>query len=356
MWTFAHIEIEHAEALHALETHALVASTLGTLTSTTVSAVSKRIEALAIDRETLLGAFEDGALIGVAYLGGRVPLRRRHEGALWLAVAPTHWRRGVGRSLLQELIQKADNYSGYVRLMLNVQESNVAAIALYESLGFEREVRREAMMFRCGYEASLQLARIRPGFAQSEETSPLPVTKPRSKVPPAELSIRPAEASDAEQFIRIHASLTNIEYTMQMPHTSVRRWREILANNPPSTHSLVAVHCGEVVGSAALIGMDSARFRHVATLGIGVREDMQGSGAGDRLMGALMKLADEELGLVRIELDVSCHNTHAIRLYERHGFVKEGTMKLETYVRGQYRDSFTMGRVRLPSVKQIVSK
>jgi putative acetyltransferase len=346
MWTFAHIETEHAEALHALETHPLIAPTLGTLTSRTVGSVKKRIESLVIERETLLGAFEDGALIGVASLEGRVPLRRRHEGALWLAVAPSHWRRGVGRSLLQELIHKADNYCGYVRLMLHVQESNVAAIALYESLGFAREVRREAMMFRSGYEASLQLARIRPGFVESAETSPLPVTRPRTKLPPAELTIRPAEVSDAEHFIRIHASLTNIEYTMQMPHTSVRKWREILTNNPPSTHSIVALHQGEVIGSAALIGMDSPRFKHVATLGIGVREDMQGSGAGDRLMSALTKLADEELGLIRIELDVSCHNTHAIRLYERHGFVKEGVMKQETYVRGQYRDSFAMGRVR----------
>jgi putative acetyltransferase len=313
MWTFAHIETEHAEALHALETHPLIAPTLGTLTSRTVGSVKKRIESLVIERETLLGAFEDGALIGVASLEGRVPLRRRHEGALWLAVAPSHWRRGVGRSLLQELIHKADNYCGYVRLMLHVQESNAAAIALYESLGFEREVRREAMMFRSGYEASLQLARIRPGFVESAETSPLPVTRPRTKLPPAELTIRPAE---------------------------------VLTNNPPSTHSIVALHQGEVIGSAALIGMDSPRFKHVATLGIGVREDMQGSGAGDRLMSALTKLADEELGLIRIELDVSCHNTHAIRLYERHGFVKEGVMKQETYVRGQYRDSFAMGRVR----------
>jgi subfamily B ATP-binding cassette protein MsbA len=66
----------------------------------------------------------------------------------------------------------------------------------------------------------------------------------------------------------------------------------------------------------------------------------------DKNLSALTKLADEELGLIRIELDVSCHNTHAIRLYERHGFVKEGVMKQETYVRGQYRDSFAMGRVR----------
>lgn len=347
MWTLSHIEAEHAEALHALETHPHIAPTLGTVTSSSVASVKQRIEALAIDRETLLGAFEDGVLIGVASLSGRVPLRRRHEAALWLAVAPAHWRRGVGRSLLEALIHKADNYCGHVRLTLHVQESNLPAIALYDSLGFAREVRREAMMFRAGYEASLQLARIRPGFVESAETAPLPVMIPRPKVAPGKLTTRPAKVSDAAQFVRMYTGLTSIEYTLQQPHTSVRRWREVLAGNPPSTQSIVALHDGEVIGSAVLIGMDSPRFRHVALLGIGVREDMQGSGAGSLLMHTLMKLADEELGLLRVELDVSCHNTHAIRLYERHGFVKEGVMKKETFVRGQYRDSFAMGRVRL---------
>ena len=347
MWTLTHIEAEHAEALHALETHPQIAPTLGTLTTDTIASVKQRIEALAIDRETLLGAFENGTLIGVASLSGRVPLKRRHEAALWLAVAPDHWRRGIGRALLQALIHKADNYCNHLRLTVHVQESNAPAIALYESLGFTHEVRREAMMFRSGYEASLQLARIRPGFVEGAETAPLPVTIPRTKVPFGAITTRPSQVSDAAAMVRIHASPTNIEYTLQQPYTSVRRWREVLSSNPPSTHSIVAVHQGEVVGSAALIGMDAPRFKHVALLGIGVREDMQGSGAGSLLMHTLMKLADEELGLVRVELDVSCHNTHAIRLYERHGFVKEGVMKKETFVRGQYRDSFAMGRVRL---------
>lgn len=60
-----------------------------------------------------------------------------------VSVARDKRRRGIGTLLLQELIRRAGE-AGVAKLYLEVRESNQAAIALYESLGFQRDgIRRD---------------------------------------------------------------------------------------------------------------------------------------------------------------------------------------------------------------------
>ncbi|HCC0887493.1 TPA: ribosomal protein S18-alanine N-acetyltransferase [Salmonella enterica] len=60
-----------------------------------------------------------------------------------IAVDPHFQRRGLGRTLLEHLIDELEK-RGVVTLWLEVRASNVAAIALYESLGFnEATIRRD---------------------------------------------------------------------------------------------------------------------------------------------------------------------------------------------------------------------
>ncbi|MEO7094428.1 MAG: ribosomal protein S18-alanine N-acetyltransferase, partial [Polyangiales bacterium] len=54
-----------------------------------------------------------------------------------VAVAVPCRRRGIGRALLADLLAYARAHE-VVRILLEVRASNAAAIALYESLGFER--------------------------------------------------------------------------------------------------------------------------------------------------------------------------------------------------------------------------
>ena len=59
-----------------------------------------------------------------------------------IAVDPAFQRRGLGRALLEQVIDEVEK-RGVVTLWLEVRASNVAAIALYESLGFnEATIRR----------------------------------------------------------------------------------------------------------------------------------------------------------------------------------------------------------------------
>lgn len=67
----------------------------------------------------------------------------QHVADLGLVVAATHRRRGIGRALMEGAIEWARG-AGVRKLELHVLPHNAPAIALYETLGFEREgYRRE---------------------------------------------------------------------------------------------------------------------------------------------------------------------------------------------------------------------
>ena len=52
-----------------------------------------------------------------------------------VAVSPDHRRRGIARALIREALQVCE---GLRTVFLEVREGNAPAVALYESLGFER--------------------------------------------------------------------------------------------------------------------------------------------------------------------------------------------------------------------------
>jgi RimJ/RimL family protein N-acetyltransferase len=77
----------------------------------------------------------------------------------------------------------------------------------------------------------------------------------------------------------------------------------------------------------AIAGLDPAarrRAMHNVTLGIMVDSAWQGRGVGDAMMSTLMAWARANPAVRRVQLEVVASNTHAVRLYERHGFVTEG--------------------------------
>jgi len=59
-----------------------------------------------------------------------------------LSVAKSHQKQGLGRYLLEHMVQIAQNHKA-ANMFLEVRPSNISAIALYENLGFcEMAVRR----------------------------------------------------------------------------------------------------------------------------------------------------------------------------------------------------------------------
>jgi putative acetyltransferase len=80
----------------------------------------------------------DGAIVGEAELKQLVPKRCAHVGILFIGVHPDFQRRGIGRALMQHLIDHAKK-NGLRRLELYVRSDNHAAQALYRGLGFHHE-------------------------------------------------------------------------------------------------------------------------------------------------------------------------------------------------------------------------
>ena len=75
-----------------------------------------------------------------------------------IAVDPDFQRRGIGKALLEHLIDELEK-RGVLTLWLEVRASNVAAIALYESLGFnEATIRRNYYPTADGREDAIIMA------------------------------------------------------------------------------------------------------------------------------------------------------------------------------------------------------
>jgi putative acetyltransferase len=136
--------------------------------------------------------------------------------------------------------------------------------------------------------------------------------------------------------------------TLAVPFESVERWRQQLAGpRQPSTDLVVCA--GEVViGQGMLRPERMARRAHCGTIGLHIHDGWVGKGAGTMLFGALVELADNWLGLRRLELGVYVDNAPAIALYRKFGFEVEATERADAFRDGAFVDAYLMARLRGP--------
>ncbi|SRR5579871_225789 len=84
------------------------------------------------------GAFEDGQLVGMAGFHQESGPKVRHKGRIWgVYVTPSKRGYGIGRDLMQALLERAAKIEGLDQIQLSVTETQVPALVLYRSLGFE---------------------------------------------------------------------------------------------------------------------------------------------------------------------------------------------------------------------------
>lgn len=161
-----------------------------------------------------------------------------------------------------------------------------------------------------------------------------------------EVTIRAFEMADWEDVSVLFLAATCRWGTLQMPFQSRDGIKHKLANPPLGMHRLVAVIDSEqkVVGFVSLRTF-SDRRAHVGAIGIFVHDDYQNRGVGSQLMAAIIDLAENWLNLKRLELQVNTDNPSAIRLYEKFGFEKEGTLRKNAFRDGAYIDAYTMAKV-----------
>lgn len=161
-----------------------------------------------------------------------------------------------------------------------------------------------------------------------------------------EVVIRHSEPEDYRSVHLVYSSPNAMAGTLELPFSSEQDWREKLSTGRDDNVPLVACADGEVVGHLVLMVYANPRTRHSGHFGMAVRDDWQGKGVGTELMRAALDLADNWLGLTRLDLRVYVDNAPAIALYERFGFEREGTHRRFAFRNGEYVDAHVMARLK----------
>jgi L-phenylalanine/L-methionine N-acetyltransferase len=163
---------------------------------------------------------------------------------------------------------------------------------------------------------------------------------------PEKITVRHSEPEDYVAVHRVYSGPRAVADTLGLPFSSKERWRERLTQKREGEFSLVACVGSEVVGHLSVYLYPEPRSRHSGHLGMAVRDDWQGKGVGTKLMEAALDLADNWLGLTRLDLRVFVDNGAAIALYRKFGFEVEGTHERFALRGGEYADAHVMARLK----------
>ncbi len=166
------------------------------------------------------------------------------------------------------------------------------------------------------------------------------------RTPPLEIRVRAMKADDWHDLYEIWTDPGVCWGTLQIPLQSEDEVKQRVENRPEGVYRFVAEVDGRVVGASALHRSRSPRTQHSAGCGMSVHSDFWNRGVGSALMASMVDLADNWLGLQRLELEVYTDNAAAIHLYQKFGFEIEGTKRQYAFRQGEYVDTHVMARLR----------
>ena len=98
-----------------------------------------------------------------------------------------------------------------------------------------------------------------------------------------------------------------------------------------------------IVGTLIFTGGRRPRVRHSGQISMSVRKQHWGQGIGSGMLDTLVDWARATRLVTKLNLRVRTDNWRAILLYERKGFVKEGTLHKEILLEGVYYAHHWMG-------------
>jgi ribosomal protein S18 acetylase RimI-like enzyme len=106
--------------------------------STTAQDAAARLRGSSPEGDFVVGAFDDGQLVGMAGYYREKGEKTRHKGHIWGVYVKRDYRgKGVGKALMAELLLHVRSQRGLEQVNLGVSTDQLAAKKLYESLGFE---------------------------------------------------------------------------------------------------------------------------------------------------------------------------------------------------------------------------
>ena len=154
----------------------------------------------------------------------------------------------------------------------------------------------------------------------------------------AQFVVRPASVDDARATAELFAAVAEERDAIATePPVDVAERTALFARTAAET--VVAVADGRVIG---MLHVDVSRHGF-GEFGMLVDRDWRGRGAGSALVQATVEWARDH-GLHKLSLEVFAHNSAAIALYRKYGFMEEGR-RIKQYRRdsGELWDSIVMG-------------
>jgi len=161
---------------------------------------------------------------------------------------------------------------------------------------------------------------------------------------PEGVTVRPARTTDARRFVSFWREIVaegrnvrseEVRHPLRVYRSRFRRgWTDREAQ-------IVAMEGDRMIGHVYVAREEHPVTRHVATLGIAVAADRRRRGVGSALMTEAIEWARTN-GVQKIVLSVYPHNSEAIALYRKFGFVDEGRLSRQSRKSYGYEDEILM--------------
>jgi RimJ/RimL family protein N-acetyltransferase len=114
--------------------------------------------------------------------------------------------------------------------------------------------------------------------------------------------------------------------------------RAFVLSAPDNVYAIADQESGELLGAI------DARTQPdgIVDIGYWVRPEARGQGVASRALGLLSRWAFEELGAGRVQVRVEPGNVASLRVAEKAGFQREGTLRAVLELRGRRRDAVVL--------------
>ncbi|GAA3808098.1 GNAT family protein [Nocardioides panacisoli] len=167
----------------------------------------------------------------------------------------------------------------------------------------------------------------------------------------ARLQLRPFADADAAALFALHSDAHVLRYWDSAPWTDparaghfVERCRQLAATGTGARLAIERAGDRTFLGWCSLTRWDPGR--RSAALGYCLGEAAWGQGYMTEAAGALLQWAFGAIDLNRVQAETDTRNVASVRVLEKLGFVREGTLREDCVVNGEVSDSFVYGLLR----------
>ncbi|SDW10353.1 putative acetyltransferase [Marinococcus luteus] len=159
-----------------------------------------------------------------------------------------------------------------------------------------------------------------------------------------QIILRPVAAEDEKDINILRRQPSVMHYALGLPSERRASNQSYIEGLTENDHVVVAEYDQHVVGIGSLEVL-GGRLHYYGRTAMAVHDEFQNQGIGSLLLDQLLDIADNYLGLLRLELDVVEGNERAVQLYKNRGFETEGTLRKAHFARGSYYNVLVMGRL-----------